>query len=92
MKPDSKFWKIPDWKKFLFVGLLLLPFLGLAVSQSIPDFMMQLTNGKMFTTKDLSKSKPVIIIYFAPDCEHCQVLIKSLLKKITEFKKPQIIW
>lgn len=91
MKPDLKFWKISDWKKCLFVALLLFSFSKLAVSQSIPDFKMQLTNGKMFSAKDLSKSKPVIIIYFAPDCEHCQVLIKNLLKRVNEFKNSQII-
>jgi len=45
----------------------------------------------MFATKDLSKSKPTIIIYFAPDCEHCQALIKELIKKINSFKNSQII-
>jgi thiol-disulfide isomerase/thioredoxin len=79
-----------DWKNLLFV-VLLLSFSRVAISQTIPDFKIELTNGKMFTTKDLSKSKPTIIIYFAPDCEHCQVLIKGLLKKINAFKKSQVI-
>jgi thiol-disulfide isomerase/thioredoxin len=91
MKIVLKYWKIPEWKKCLFVALLLLSFSLVAASQSLPDFTMQLTNGKMFSAKDLSKSKPAIIIYFAPDCEHCQVLIKSVLKRINEFKKSQII-
>lgn len=91
MKSALNLLKLSKWKSPLFVALLLLCFSHLAISQSIPDFKMQLTNGKMFSAKDLSKSKPVIIIYFAPDCEHCQVLIKSLLKRITEFKKSQII-
>ncbi|MEO6838358.1 MAG: redoxin domain-containing protein, partial [Ginsengibacter sp.] len=86
-----KFWKIPGWKKTLFVALLLFCFLGKVASQSLPDFKMQLTNGKMFASSELSKSKPVIIIYFAPDCEHCQLLIKNILKRINEFKKSQII-
>ena len=60
-------------------------------AQSIPDFTIELTNGNIFTTKDLSKSKPTIIIYFAPDCEHCQALIKEVLKKINSFKNSQII-
>jgi hypothetical protein len=36
---------------------------------------------KVFATKELSKSKPTILIYFALNCEHSQVLIKGLLKK-----------
>lgn len=63
----------------------------MAVSQSIPDFKMQLTNGKLFTAKDLSREKPVIIIYFAPDCEHCQVLMNEIFRKIQSFKKAEIV-
>ena len=91
MKSVLQILKISDWKKCLFVGLLLLSFSNIAVSQSMPDFTIQLTNGKLFTAKDLSHDKPVIIIYFAPDCEHCQLLIKNVLKRINEFKKSQII-
>ncbi len=60
-------------------------------SQTMPAFKMQLSNGKMFSSSELSHQKPLIIIYFAPDCEHCQVLMNELFKKITDFKKAQII-
>lgn len=62
-----------------------------AASQTLPAFKMKLTNGKIFTTSDVSTKKPLVLIYFAPDCEHCQVLIKQLLKKISEFRNTQII-
>ena len=91
MKPYLNLLKLLNWKSALFVALLLFSFSGVAISQTIPDFKIELTNGTMFTAKDLSKSRPTIIIYFAPDCEHCQVLIKSLLKQINKFKKSQII-
>jgi four helix bundle protein len=63
----------------------------IVVAQSIPSFSMQLTNGKLFSAKDLSHEKPVIIIYFAPDCEHCQTLMNVFFKKIQDFKKAQIV-
>lgn len=63
----------------------------LLVAQNIPPFKMQLTNGKIFTAEDLSKQKPSIIIYFAPDCEHCQALIHSLLSRANDFKNSQIV-
>ena len=63
----------------------------MAVSQSIPDFTMQLTNGKLFTAKDLSHEKPVIIIYFSPDCEHCQILMNEIFRRIQNFKNAEII-
>lgn len=91
MKPSLNLPKLPDCKSLLFVALLFFSFSQGAISQSIPDFTIELTNGNIFTTKDLSKSKPTIIIYFAPDCEHCQALIKEVLKKINSFKNSQII-
>lgn len=64
---------------------------NVATSQSIPPFKMQLTNGTVFSSKNLSHEKPVLIIYFAPDCEHCQVLMNAVFKNIKDFKKAQIV-
>lgn len=77
----------------LFIILLFTGFLNsdLAYSQSLPNFKMKLTNGKTFTASDVSTKKPLVLIYFAPDCEHCQVLIKQLLKKMDVFKNTQIV-
>ena len=79
---------------FLFCGIAVATnLLGpeSAQCQTIPSFRMQLTNGKMFSNKDLEKNIPVLIIYYAPDCEHCQALIKEVFKKFDNFKKVQII-
>ena len=76
---------------YVIFFLITMSFSKKSLSQSLPDFTIQLTNGKLFTTKDLSLNKPVILIYFAPDCEHCQALIKDVLKRIIEFKKSQIL-
>ncbi len=62
-----------------------------AVSQTLPGFKMKMTNGKTFSAADVSHKKPLIIIYFAPDCEHCQVLMKQLFQKINTFKNTEII-
>ena len=62
-----------------------------AISQSMPSFQMQLTNGKSFSSGNLSHKQPLILIYFAPDCEHCQILMDTIFKKINEFKNSQII-
>lgn len=60
-------------------------------AQSIPPFRMQLTNGKNFTAKDVSKTRPVIIIYFAADCSHCRDLITAVLKNSNDFRRAQLI-
>jgi len=62
-----------------------------AASQTLPAFKMKLTNGKIYTTSDVSTKEPLVLIYFAPDCEHCQVLIKQLLNKISVFQHAQIL-
>lgn len=86
-----------DKKKLSFCCTLLIIFsVGLfrsniAVAQYMPSFNMRLTNGKLFSAKDLSHQIPVIIIYFAPDCGHCLTLMDSLFKKIRNFKKAQIV-
>jgi thioredoxin-related protein len=57
----------------------------------IPTFQMKLSNGTTFSSSQVSKQKPLLIIYFAPDCEHCQVLMNELFKKIADFKSAQIL-
>lgn len=57
---------------------------------SLPPFKMLLSNDKVFSVTELPKNKPVIVIYFDPDCDHCQKLVKELFKKIRSFKKAQI--
>ena len=72
--------------------VLCISFFSFNVSaQTIPPFKMKLSNGTVFSASNLAKNKPVIIIYFAPDCEHCQVLMNQLFKKINEFKSAQIV-
>ncbi len=52
---------------------------------------MKLSNNKIFSATELPKGKPVILIYFDSGCDHCQILMKELFKKINEFKKTEII-
>jgi thiol-disulfide isomerase/thioredoxin len=74
---------------FVFAAIVFSSKIG--VAQSLPSFTMKLTNGKLFSAKDLSHEKPVIIIYFSPDCEHCQTLMNVFFKKIRDFNKAQIV-
>jgi thiol-disulfide isomerase/thioredoxin len=72
-----------------FVGLLAISNNGDA--QTLPPFTMKLTNGTVFTSNDIVKNKPTVLIYFSPDCAHCQLLTTEVLSKIDNFKKAQII-
>jgi len=57
----------------------------------IPPFKIMQTNGTFFTATELPKNKPVVLIYFSPDCEHCMVLMDALFKRIDEFKKTELV-
>lgn len=78
-----------------FVGMLLCATSLIAQAQQkadgLPPFKMLQTNGRYFTASDLDKNKPVVLIYFAPDCPHCQVLLDGVLKNMAAFKKTQLV-
>lgn len=60
-------------------------------AQKLPAFKVKLSNGKIFSSSEISHNKPLIIIYFAPDCEHCQILMNGLFKRINEFRNAEIL-
>jgi thiol-disulfide isomerase/thioredoxin len=38
----------------------------------VPPFKLLLTDSTWYTKEDLPKKKPIVVIYFSPDCSHCQ--------------------
>lgn len=60
-------------------------------AQVLPSFTMQLTNGKIIASREMLTTTPLLLIYFSPDCEHCQKLIKEILLKKDQFKKVNIL-
>src|SRR5258705_3595949 len=60
-------------------------------SQTIPSFKITLSNNKTLNAADLPKGRPLVLIYFDPDCDHCQKLMTELFKKINSFKKVQMV-
>jgi thioredoxin-related protein len=59
---------------------------------TIPPLKLLLTDSTtVFTDKDLKKNKPVFLILFSPDCEHCQKETEELISKIDSFKNIQIV-
>lgn len=62
-----------------------------AQTQALPSFEIILSSRKAFSQADIPKGKPVIIIYFDPECDHCQKLMDELFKKILQFKKAEIV-
>lgn len=58
---------------------------------ALPPFKVLQTNGQFLQAGDLDKSKPVVLIYFAPDCAHCQTLVDGVFKNMAAFRKTQLV-
>jgi len=59
---------------------------------TVPPLKLLLTDSStIFTDKDLKKNKPLFLILFSPDCEHCQKETEELITKIDSFKNIQIV-
>lgn len=57
----------------------------------IPPFKLVLSNGSFFSAEDVKKNRPVVLIYFAPDCGHCKTLMSAFFKRVTDFAKAEVI-
>lgn len=82
-------------KKIFFLLLILFALSSISfsgtVETGIPPFKIMLSNGKIYTAGNLPKEKPVVLIYFSPDCGHCQNLMTDFFKKTDQFKKAEVV-
>lgn len=76
-------------KLFLPVFLIITSF-TLSAQQKVPAFRMSLSNGKLFHASNLPQGKPIIVIYFSPECDHCHVLMKEWFKQAGNFRKASV--
>ncbi len=56
----------------------------------VPPFKIQLTDGSWFSKSDLDK-KPSLILYFSPDCGHCQLETEEIISRAKSLTKLQIL-
>lgn len=61
-----------------------------AQHNKIPPFRILLSNGSYYTATQLP-IKPLVLIYFSPDCEHCQKLMNELFPKLNQLKSASIV-
>jgi thioredoxin-related protein len=78
-------------RRGLICFLMIVVFSRAASSQTLPPFKMYRSDKTIFSAAELPKTKPLILIYFDPDCDHCQKLMKELFQKIDAFKNAEII-
>lgn len=75
---------------FICIPLLLFSLPSDAQSGKVPPFRMVQKNGKIFRAQDLPLGKPIIIIYFSPECHDCQALTDKITSRIKDFKGASI--
>lgn len=49
------------------------------------------TSGRMIGPAVLAPGKPVMLIYFAPDCSHCTTLLNGVFKEMPAFKNTTLL-
>ncbi len=83
-------------KLLFFIGFIIVA--GCANAQmpytpplTIPPYHILTTDSVYVTPANLKKNKPVMIIYFAPDCSHCQHLMYEMKPKMKDFSNVQVI-
>jgi thiol-disulfide isomerase/thioredoxin len=59
---------------------------------TIPDFNIQQADNSFFTKINLPQGKAVIIIFFNPDCGHCQLVAHSFEQQVQKFKDDFFVW
>jgi peroxiredoxin len=59
---------------------------------SIPSFSILKTDSTSFTKSDLPKNKSVILIYFSPDCSHCQYEAKQIVQYMDSLRNAFFVW
>ncbi|HVW97681.1 MAG TPA: thioredoxin domain-containing protein [Mucilaginibacter sp.] len=57
----------------------------------IPEYKILTTDSTYVTPANLKKNVPTMIIYFAPDCSHCQHLMFELKPHMKELKNMQVV-
>jgi peroxiredoxin len=85
-------------------ALLLLSFLGYrgvnrqrklsateGTYQTMPAFEFFKLNGQKFTSSVIDNDLATVIIYFSPDCDHCQYEAKELVANKNRFKNTNIL-
>ena len=81
-------------KLFFFFSLLIAAVSCTAQTstpQAIPEFKILTTDSVNITQADLKKNKPLMVIYFSPDCGHCQHLMNEMRPKMQNLKNIQVI-
>ncbi|HTN47387.1 MAG TPA: thioredoxin fold domain-containing protein [Flavipsychrobacter sp.] len=57
----------------------------------LPNFYINRTDGGYIIPNLLKKSKPVMIVIFSPQCDHCEFMVDSLRGVRDQFQSTQLV-
>ncbi len=83
--------------KLHFIVLLTLSLLWVshpavnAQMTKIPSFRIVEPNGETFQSESLAKDKPILILYFSPECDDCLAFMHLFFHHITDFNDAFIV-
>jgi hypothetical protein len=88
-------------KRIVSVAAILLSTVFASLAQSgmdyktkgapLPPFSLEKANGSLITNKVLQKGKPVLLMIFSPQCDHCEHTIDSLRNMPGSFAHMQLL-
>src|SRR4051794_2932144 len=58
---------------------------------AIPAFSIQMPDSSWFRKGNLISKRPTLILYFSPDCGHCQLETEEVLSKMKDLNNLQIV-
>jgi peroxiredoxin len=76
----------------LIFGLFLLSASGLFAQKTIPTFSFQTLEGQRFSKENLEKGLPLIVFFFDPYCDHCQLQADWIVEAADDFREVQMMW
>ena len=59
--------------------------------QSLPAFSFQGLAGQAFELGDLAAGRPTLVIYFHPDCDHCQYEARAVRDSLHRFAEANVL-
>jgi thiol-disulfide isomerase/thioredoxin len=59
---------------------------------ALPSFKLILTDSSLFTEKLIPKAEYTCIVYFSPDCGHCQYEADQMIRNMDSLKQVQFVW
>lgn len=74
----------------LLLSLLFSSLFLSAQSGKVPPFQMMQANGKIFRAQDLPMGKPILLVYFSSECDHCVTMLKDFFKQANSFQKASV--